>query len=62
MTWGAYWMFYECPQCGTKFKSETNRITEASFGKCPNCQAEGVLVAESNNLPQDFDDYRDIDG
>ena len=55
-------MFYECPQCRTKFKSETNKITEDNFGKCPSCQAEGVLVAESNNLPQNAGDYLDTAG
>jgi len=59
VSWGAYWMFYVCPQCRTKFKSETSLILEDSFGKCPNCKTEGVLVAESKNAPKDFADYED---
>jgi transcription initiation factor IIE alpha subunit len=62
MTWGAYWMFYECPQCKTKFKSETGLILEDNFGKCPKCKTEGVLVGESKNAPHGFQDYEDNAG
>lgn len=59
MTWGAYWLFYVCPQCGTKFKTETGLILQDDFGKCPRCKAAGRLVAESSNAPKDFNDYED---
>lgn len=62
MTWGAYWMFYLCPRCGTKFKTETGLIMEDSFGKCPRCQTAGRLVAESGNPPEDFNGYEDTAG
>lgn len=62
MTWGAYWMFYLCPRCGAKFKTETGLILEDSFGKCPRCKTEGRLVAESNNPPKNFNDYEDTAG
>ena len=36
MSWGVYWMFYRCPDCGKKFKSGADTITEAeSGGVCP---------------------------
>ena len=28
MSWGVYWLFYQCPQCGKKFKSGADTITE----------------------------------
>ena len=30
MSWGVYWMFYRCPDCGKKFKSGADTITEAA--------------------------------
>ena len=37
MSWGVYWLFYQCPQCGKKFKSGADTITEPTFGMCPAC-------------------------
>ncbi len=60
MSWGVFWMFYRCPACGKKFKSGTDTITDPSFGKCPVCHTEGVLVAESGDTyPADANDYED---
>ena len=53
-------MFYRCPNCGKKFKSGTDTITEPSFGRCPACGAEGELVGESGKVyPPDANDYED---
>ena len=60
MSWGVYWLFYQCPQCGKKFKSGADTITEPTFGRCPACHAEGVLVGESGKAsPSDANDYED---
>lgn len=60
MSWGVYWMFYRCPNCGKKFKSGADTITEPTFGRCPTCGAEGVLVGESGKFnPPDANDYED---
>ena len=48
------------PQCGKKFKSGADTITEPTFGMCPACHAEGVLVGESGKAsPSDANDYED---
>ena len=53
-------MFYVCPECGKKFKSGADRITEPEFGKCPDCGAMGKFVAESGpTYPSDPDSYED---
>lgn len=60
MSWGVYWMFYHCPQCGKQFKSGTDTITEPGFGKCPICHTEGVLVGESGKtIPENTGSYED---
>lgn len=59
MTWGPYWMFYVCPECGTRFKYTLENISEDYFGKCISCGAEGTLVAESRDMPKDAEDYED---
>ena len=60
MSWGVYWMFYRCPACGKKFKSGADTITEDSFGRCPACKAQGVLIGESGKVsPAGANDYED---
>lgn len=60
MSWGVYWMFYHCPKCGHKFKSGADMITAHTFGVCPVCLTEGILVGESGkNYPDDANDYED---
>lgn len=55
-------MFYRCPVCGKKFKSGADTITEETFGKCPVCHAEGVLVGESGKtVPEDANGYEDTE-
>lgn len=50
MSWGSYWMFYECPNCGTKYRWSLEELTDTRFGLCPNCDSESPLVAESKDL------------
>jgi predicted nucleic acid-binding Zn-ribbon protein len=53
-------MFYRCPKCGKMFKSGLDTITEREFGRCPECGAEGTLVAESGKTyPPDPERYAD---
>ncbi len=60
MTWGIYWLFYQCAECGKKFKSGADTITEPSFGLCPDCHTPGTLVGESKEgYPEDANDYED---
>ena len=60
MSWGVFWMFYRCPNCGKKFKSGADTITDPAFGRCPACHTEGVLVGESSrDYPPDANDYED---
>lgn len=60
MSWGAYWMFYRCPDCGKLFKSATDTITDPAFGRCLCCGAVGTLVGESGKLPpENQNDYED---
>ena len=53
-------MFYRCPNCGKKFKSGADTITDPAFGRCPACHTEGELVGESSrDYPPDANDYED---
>ena len=55
MSWGAYWMYYRCPACGSKYRWDLNALSNPEFGRCPDCGAEG----ESKALPPDPDSYPD---
>ena len=33
MTWGTYYFFYECPQCGKKYRYELEGSADEEFGK-----------------------------
>ena len=48
MTWGALFMYYECPVCGHKFKYDISLIATfgEEFGNCPSCKVPGTLVGE----------------
>ncbi len=59
MTWGPYWMFYICPNCGKKFKYTLDNLADEEFGKCPGCGTEGEFVAETRDMPEDALDYED---
>lgn len=60
MTWGPYWMFYECQQCEKKYKYSLEDLQFPSFGKCPACKVEGKLVGESKESPADALDYEEV--
>ena len=60
MTWGAYWMFYTCPQCGKKYKYDLEDVQSPTFGFCPECKIEGELTAESKTYPADALEYEEI--
>lgn len=59
MSWGTYWMFYACPDCGSRFRWDMCTVTNPDFGRCPNCGVEGVLVGESSAPPEHPNDYPD---
>ncbi|MCR5175159.1 MAG: excinuclease ATPase subunit [Oscillospiraceae bacterium] len=62
MSWGPCWMYYRCPDCGQRFKSETGAIAALGdrFGRCPRCGQEGILIGEGPASPDDAD-YEEID-
>lgn len=61
MTWGSYWMFFNCPKCGKKYRWALEELPDPLFGKCPDCRIDGKLVAETKDLDHgkddDFADY-----
>ena len=59
MSWGAYWMYYRCPACGSKYRWDLTALSNPEFGRCPDCGAEGALEGESKALPPDPDSYPD---
>ena len=44
MTWGTYYFFYECPQCGKKYRYELEGSADEEFGFCPECHVMGTFV------------------
>ena len=40
MSWGTYWFYYQCPDCGAKFSWDFCLVTSPDFGKCPRCGGE----------------------
>lgn len=57
MTWGPYWMLYQCPACGKKFRHTFDDTPDDRFGICPTCDAKAELKAESRDNPKDADTY-----
>ena len=58
MTWGPYWMYYQCKKCGKKYRYELDIMSDDdTFGKCPACGGDGALKAETKDFPSDADDY-----
>lgn len=55
-------MYYHCPDCGKKFKSELGLLAELGerFGVCPDCGAMGCFEIESARIPNDME-YEEID-
>lgn len=57
MTWGPYWMFYQCESCNKKYRYSLEDLECKSFGACPNCGLQGKLVAESKDNPESPEFY-----
>ena len=63
MTWGAYYMFYECPECGRKYRWALEDMSDQTFGECPDCHMMGILRGESKDISQGeakFEEYEYI--
>lgn len=63
MSWGAYYFFYDCPQCGKKYRWLVEDMTDPKFAQCPACHVEGKLVGETKNVQQGdttYLDYEDV--
>ena len=52
MTWGTYYFFYECPQCGKKYRYELEGSSNEEFGLCPDCHVMGKFVGETKYIKQ----------
>lgn len=60
MTWGAYFMFYQCPECGRKYRWALEDMSDPEFGQCPSCQVMGELKGETKDISQGesrFEEY-----
>ena len=55
MTWGTYYFFYECPQCGKKYRYELEGSADEEFGFCPECHVMGTFVGETKDNQQGED-------
>lgn len=62
MTWGVFFMYYECPECGWRFKYDIQLISKKGddFGKCPNCNAVGRFIKDGA-IDTDDSDYEEVD-
>jgi len=56
MTWGPFWLFYQCPACGKKFRHDLD-MPDERFRKCPACDTLGELKGDSNQVPTDINEY-----
>ena len=61
MTWGPYFMFYECPKCGRKYRWELVDLSDPQFGCCPGCGSMGMLVGESKDIKQGERKYEEFE-
>ncbi|MCG4658319.1 hypothetical protein L0N06_17910, partial [Flavonifractor plautii] len=57
MTWGTYYFFYECPQCGKKYRYELEGSADEEFGFCPECHVMGTFVGETKDNQQGEDKF-----
>ena len=48
MTWGTYYFFYECPQCGKKYRYELEGSADEEFGFCPGQISPASLYQKPN--------------
>ncbi len=60
MTWGPYWLFYQCPACGKKFRHTLDDTPDEVFAMCPSCKIKSDLKADSGNYPSNADEYEII--
>ena len=61
MTWGTYYFFYECPQCGKKYRYELEGSADEEFGFCPECHVMGTFVGETKDNQQGEDKFADYE-
>lgn len=53
-------MYYQCPECGKKFKYCLDAEKQDVFGQCDVCNIAGTLVGEGCNEPDNRIEYEDI--
>lgn len=61
MTWGPYYFFYVCPDCGKKYRWLTEDMSDERFSDCPACGVPGRLVGETKDINQDADIFVDYE-
>lgn len=50
MTWGTYYFFYECPQCGKKYRYELEGSGDGSENKSQDNPKDASQQAEDNRF------------
>lgn len=55
MTWGIAYMYYNCPQCGKKYKYGLDLMAQfgEDFGKCPDCNILGQFECDGPRKKDD---------
>lgn len=61
MTWGPYFFFYECPECGKKYRWPLEDMNEDEFSRCPSCNAVGTLAGETKDVAQGETKFMDYE-
>ena len=61
MTWGTYYFFYECPQCGKKYRYELEGSADEEFGFCPECHVMGTFEGQDKDNQQGEDKFADYE-
>ncbi len=54
-------LFYECPQCGKKYRYELEGSADEEFGFCPECHVMGTFVGETKDNQQGEDKFADYE-
>lgn len=59
MSWRPGFFYYQCPDCGKKFKYAQDLIPEFgdAFGKCPDCGTMGTYVKDGSRGTDDAEYY-----
>lgn len=62
MTWGAFYMYYQCPDCGKKFRYALDLLNEMGdrYGRCPVCGTEGTFIKEGP-VSRDSTEYEEVE-